>query len=122
MSRSGWFLIILKRIVFITVFCVICVSCVLVRHSPVVYFYALFTSSCTRTATTQADLEHCFLFFTSEAINPEEASGWKFAPNKQIAENERLIRYYYLFRHIDIPLDVLYDEKDNVLWTFPEYE
>lgn len=111
-----------SRFIFITLFCAICASGVLVRHSPLVYFYALFTSSCTRTATTQADLERCILFFRSEAIDSEEASGWKFAPNQQIAENERLIRYYYLFRHIDIPLDVLYDEKDNVLWTFPEYE
>ena len=84
------------------------------------YFYARYCEKkfIKRNPQTKAELEKILRFYSLHAIDPKESS-WGHLHVFQ--EGERMMQYRILWRK-DTPLDVVYDEHDNIKNIFTSYE
>ena len=82
------------------------------------YFYASYLENQWRSADpkVKSDLEK-YLHFYSERIIEPKSSMW--GRNYVLAENEKMVQYLILWSQ---PLDVVYDDRDNIKMIFTSYE
>ena len=84
------------------------------------YLFALYLESKWEPAhpETRGDLEKYLHLYNKRQIKPKESMwGNEYA----LKPNERMIQYHILWNK-RIPLDVVYDSKDNIIEIFTSYE
>jgi hypothetical protein len=84
------------------------------------YFYALYLEGNWTKAEvkTKKELEQYLHLYSLHKIEPND-SFW--GNNYVLKEGERIMQYRILWRK-DCPLDVVYDENDNIKTIFTSYE
>jgi hypothetical protein len=84
------------------------------------YFYAIYLEDKWEKADpkTKQELEKYLLFYSLYQIEPKDSEWGK---EYQLQTGERMMQYRILW-HKECPLDVVYDQGDNIKHIFTSYE